>query len=75
MAGRFAPTPNGARFSEYNVATDLKSAQQVFRRWPTPIVFSGYEIGETILFPARSIERDYGYVRHHPLAEAYRHYE
>jgi inosine-uridine nucleoside N-ribohydrolase len=75
MAGSFAPRPGGERFQEYNVATDLKSAQQVFRRWPTPIVFSGYEVGEAILYPSRSIERHYGYVPRHPLAEAYRLYD
>jgi purine nucleosidase len=39
--------------------------------WPTPIVFSGYEIGMAIPFPAECIERDFAYVAHHPLAEAY----
>jgi hypothetical protein len=34
-------------------------------------VFSGYEVGESIVFPASSIEHDYGYVQHHPVAEAY----
>ena len=35
------------------------------------MVYSGFEIG--IAFPTRatSIERDYRYVSHHPLAEAY----
>ena len=35
------------------------------------MVFSGFEIGIALPYPAVSIERDYGYVRHHPLAEAY----
>ncbi len=43
--------------------------------WPTPIVFSGFEIGIAVPYPAVSIEQDYGYVAHHPLAEAYRLYE
>jgi inosine-uridine nucleoside N-ribohydrolase len=74
MAGRFTPTPDGKSFAEFNVVTDLKSARHMIERWPTPIVFSGFEVGESISFPARSIEHDYGYVRHHPLAEAYAHY-
>jgi hypothetical protein len=41
---------------------------------PVPIVFSGYEIGTAVPYPAVSIERDYGYVPHHPLAEAYWRY-
>ena len=74
MAGRFAPNPGGQRLKEYNVETDVRSAQKVFAEWPTPIVVSGFEIGNAVLFPARSIEQDYGYVSHHPLAEAYRLY-
>src|SRR6185312_12718963 len=33
--------------------------------------YSGYEIGNALPYPATSIERDYRYVPHHPLAEAY----
>ena len=43
--------------------------------WPTPIVLSGFEIGIAVPYPAVSIERDYDYVPHHPLAEAYCLYE
>jgi inosine-uridine nucleoside N-ribohydrolase len=69
MAGNFAePKP------EYNVQTDIPSAQKLFRDWPTPIVASGYEVGASILFPASSIERDFAYVPDHPIAEAYRNY-
>jgi hypothetical protein len=35
------------------------------------MVFSGFEIGIALPYPAESIERDYGYVPHHPVAEAY----
>lgn len=35
------------------------------------MVFSPFEIGIALPYPATSIERDYGYVAHHPLAEAY----
>jgi inosine-uridine nucleoside N-ribohydrolase len=70
MAGQF---PTGK--PEYNVRTDVTAAQKLFREWPTPIVASGYEIGESILYPARSIEEDYRYVEHHPIADAYRNYK
>ena len=53
---------------------DIPSCQQLAERWPTPMVFSGFEIGIALPYPARSIERDYGYVTHHPLADAYIHY-
>lgn len=42
MAGKF---PSGR---EYNVFRDTLSSRVVFADWPTPILFSGYEIGEKI---------------------------
>jgi purine nucleosidase len=35
------------------------------------MVYSGFEIGIALPYPAESIQEDYGYVLHHPLAEAY----
>jgi hypothetical protein len=32
---------------------------------------SGYEIGIAARYPSTSILRDYNYVKHHPLSEAY----
>jgi purine nucleosidase len=69
MAGHFPPAQ-----PEYNVVTDIPSAQKVFAEWPTPVVFSGFEIGQALLFPARSIELDFSWVRDHPVADAYRSY-
>jgi inosine-uridine nucleoside N-ribohydrolase len=70
MAGNFA---DGA--PEYNVKIDVDSAKAVFERWPTPIVFSGFEIGRELLFPAASIEHDFTYASPHPIAESYRAYQ
>lgn len=69
MGGAFA----GGK-PEYNIKTDIPAAKKLFAEWPTPIVASGYEIGESILYPARSIEKDFRYVADHPIAEAYRNY-
>jgi inosine-uridine nucleoside N-ribohydrolase len=69
MAGHF---PLGQ--PEFNVKTDIPAAQRVFHEWPTPIVFSGFEIGQALLFPAARIEEDFSWVRDHPVAEAYRNY-
>ena len=69
MAGNFA----GGE-PEYNVRIDIPAAKAVFERWPTQIVFSGFEIGRELLFPAVSIEHDFAYVRLHPIAESYRAY-
>lgn len=75
MAGAFAKIGDNQRFLEYNVVQDIPSAAALARDWPTPIVYSGFEIGIAVEYPAISIERDYRYVPHHPLAEAYRLYE
>lgn len=74
MAGAFRPIGGKAHF-EYNVIKDIPSARQIARMWPTPIVYSGFEVGLSIPYPAVSIERDYSYVKHHPLAEAYHLYK
>lgn len=42
MAGKF---PKGR---EYNVFKDAPSSLTVFNSWPTPIIFSGFEIGDKI---------------------------
>lgn len=70
MAGAF---PAGK--PEFNVERDIEAARAVFRDWPTPIVTSGFEIGQALLYPAKSIESDFGYVKDHPVADAYRAYK
>lgn len=72
MAGMFSEMN---RVKEYNVFIDSSAAQKVFADWPTPLVTSGFEIGQAIKFPATSIERDFGYVKHHPLKQAYELYQ
>lgn len=42
MAGKF---PSGR---EYNVFRDTPSSKKVFANWPTPMLMSGFEIGEKI---------------------------
>jgi inosine-uridine nucleoside N-ribohydrolase len=70
MAGNFT----GGQ-PEYNVRIDIPAAKSVFENWPTPIVFSGFEIGRDLLYPAASIEHDFGWARPHPIAESYRAYQ
>jgi inosine-uridine nucleoside N-ribohydrolase len=72
MAGMFSEQN---RVKEYNVYIDAPAARKVFSDWPTPLVASGFEIGQAIKFPATSIEQDFGYVKHHPLSHAYRLYQ
>jgi inosine-uridine nucleoside N-ribohydrolase len=69
MAGNFTGgTP------EYNVKLDIPAARTVFERWPTPMIFSGFEIGRELLYPAVRIEHDFSYVPWHPIAASYRAY-
>lgn len=75
MAGAFKPIDGNARFCEYNVVEDKSAAKHLVNNWPTEIVFSGFEVGNAVLFPAESIEKDYAYVKHHLLAESYVLYE
>jgi inosine-uridine nucleoside N-ribohydrolase len=68
MAGDFAkPNP------EFNIKMDIPAAQKLVRDWPTPIVTSGFEIGNSMLYPASSITRDFP--GNHPVADAYRNYK
>jgi inosine-uridine nucleoside N-ribohydrolase len=67
MAGEFTKPD----YREYNVKMDVPAARQVASGWPTPVVWSGFEVGIAVATPHVSIQRDYRYVAHHPLAEAY----
>ncbi len=70
MAGEFTGTQ-----PEYNVRIDVPSAKAVFDRWPTPMIFSGFEIGRELLYPAAAIDRDFAYAPWHPIAASYRAYK
>lgn len=71
MAGEFTKPD----YQEYNVKMDIPSAKKLAAGWPTPIVWSGFEIGIAVPTPHVSILRDYAYAAHHPLAQAYILYE
>ncbi|MCM2369471.1 nucleoside hydrolase [Aporhodopirellula aestuarii] len=75
MAGAFRQIVNkeGQLYDhkEYNVVKDIPAAKTLVQDWPTPIIWSGFEIGKNLTYPHESILRDYQYVPHHPLPEAY----
>ena len=70
MAGAFTKI-GGNDHKEYNVVKDIPSAKKIAATWPTPVIWSGFEIGIALPYPHQSILKDYAYVQHHPLAEAY----
>ena len=67
MAGNFVRSD-----PEYNVKIDVPAAGKVFTAWPTNMYFSGFEVGEAILYPAVSIENDFP--GDNPVAQAYNLY-
>ena len=74
MAGAFAKIPHKGKMvdhREYNIVKDIPSAKMLAADWPTPVVWSGFEIGLWAAYPHKSIEEDYNYIQHHPLAESY----
>jgi inosine-uridine nucleoside N-ribohydrolase len=46
MAARLDKDSSGGY--EFNVMVDAAASQKVFRDWPTPVIISGFEIGEKI---------------------------
>jgi hypothetical protein len=54
---------------------DVAAARKLLAEWPAPVVACGPEIGEAILFPAESIEKDFAWSPAHPVVDAYRAYK
>lgn len=75
MGGAFEPIKGNSNYPEYNIRIDIPAAKHLFQEWPTEIVCSGFEIGIALRYPAKSIDNDYEYVKHHPLPEAYNLYK
>ncbi len=69
MAGNFQkPQP------EYNVFSDAEAFKDLMRNWPTPMVFSGFEIGLVITYPIESIQDDFAWATENPVVDAYKVY-
>lgn len=71
MAGAFQPINWNTRHLEYNVIKDIPAAQKLAKEWPSPVLWSGFEVGIAAAYPYVSVERDYAYAHHHPMPEAY----
>ena len=70
MAGHIA----NPKYAEYNVINDRAACQHVFNDWPTPIIMSPFELGLQVCYPARSIENDFTWTKHHPIVDSYKAY-
>ena len=62
MAGSF---PQGR---EFNVCVDSVASVIVFNEWPTPVLLSGFQIGEAILTGLRLVATD---VQNNPVKDVY----
>ena len=69
MAGNFVD-----KHQEYNIVNDVPAARKVFSEWPTEIYCSGFEVGREIRMTGVAMLNDYGYVKYHPVKEAYNFY-
>jgi hypothetical protein len=45
---------------------------KLLAEWPSPVVFADEDLGQSVKFPAESIDRDFGWAANHPLVDAYR---
>lgn len=63
MAGKF---PSGR---EYNVFIDSVASEKVFMHWPTPVMYSGFEIGEKVITGKQLINNHS--ITNSPVKDAY----
>ncbi len=54
---------------EFNVLVDAAASQKVFKDWPTPMIVSGFEIGEKILTGITLIHNDA--IQNSPVKDAF----
>ncbi len=60
---------DGVSGYEFNVMVDAPASQKVFAEWPTPVIISGFEIGEKILTGIRLINNEA--VQNSPVKDAF----
>ncbi|MCC9642169.1 nucleoside hydrolase [Rhodopirellula sp. JC740] len=73
MAGCFGPALGKPQHLEANVVNGLDAMQRFASKSPSdvPVVWSDFRIGIAAPFPRESIAREFSYVTHHPVREAY----
>lgn len=71
MAGAFQTIHFNTRYAEYNVVKDIPAARLLAEKWPTPVVWSGFEVGIAVPYPWNSIIMDFDHKRPHLVKEGY----
>ncbi|MEM9016290.1 MAG: nucleoside hydrolase [Verrucomicrobiota bacterium] len=71
MAGAFQTVHYNNRYREYNVTKHLDPSKRLCANWPTPIIWSGFEIGYAATYPWQSIDEDFEQFDRHILKESY----
>ena len=77
MAGNFRPDISSGPDvgnPEFNIRTDIAAARHFAAHCPCPMIFSGFEIGVSILSPASAIEAILAVEPDNPVAAAYAAY-
>ena len=54
------------------VKADVAAARRLFADWPAPIVAVGQELGAALPYPGATIDADFAWSPHNPVAEAYK---
>jgi inosine-uridine nucleoside N-ribohydrolase len=60
---------DGKGGNEFNVVVDAKASQKVFNEWPTPIILSGFQIGEKVMTGIPLINNEK--ITNSPVKDAY----
>jgi hypothetical protein len=50
---------------------DAPAMRKVLAEFPSPIVYCGREVGESLAFPGAGVDQDFAWVPAHPIADAY----
>ncbi len=59
--------------AEFNIMNDIPAAKKMFENTPVPLYVTDFLLGERVLYPASSVEKDFLWTNH-PFAEAYKVY-
>jgi hypothetical protein len=54
------------------IAADPAAARKLLTEWPTPLFLADASLGESLRYPAASIEKDFAWSPAHPVVEIYR---